>query len=95
MNNASVAMCYTDSADEKIPLPCYATPESAGMDLHANFSPNLRELGVILQPNMRALIPTGLRVAMPYDMEATTRPRSGLALDHGITVLNTPGTIDA
>ncbi len=91
----TLSICHTDWADTEIPLPCYKTDGSAGMDLHANFSPNLRELGVILQPNMRALIPTGLRVAMPYDMEATTRPRSGLALNHGITVLNTPGTIDA
>ncbi len=59
MNNASVAMCYTDSADEKIPLPCYATPESAGMDLHANFAPDLRESGVVLKPATRGLIPTG------------------------------------
>ncbi len=95
MNNATVAMCYTDSADEKIPLPCYATPESAGMDLHANFPPNLRESGLVLKPATRGLIPTGLRLAMPDTMEASVRPRSGLALHHGITVLNSPGTIDA
>ena len=95
MNNASVAMCYTDSADETIALPCYATPESSGMDLHANFPANLRESGVVLKPATRGLIPTGLRLAMPDTMEAMVRPRSGLALYHGVTVLNTPGTIDA
>lgn len=72
------------------PLPAYATPQSAGMDLRANLS-----APVTLQPLERRLIPTGLRIALPAGYEAQVRPRSGLALKHGLTVLNTPGTIDA
>ncbi|MBQ1773736.1 MAG: dUTP diphosphatase [Prevotella sp.] len=72
------------------PLPAYATPQSAGMDLRANL-----ESPVVLQPMERRLIPTGLYIALPEGAEAQVRPRSGLALKHGITVLNSPGTIDA
>ena len=72
------------------PLPAYATPQSAGMDLRANL-----ENPVVLQPMERRLIPTGLYIALPEGAEAQVRPRSGLALKHGITVLNSPGTIDA
>ncbi|MBQ0050400.1 MAG: dUTP diphosphatase [Bacteroidales bacterium] len=72
------------------PLPTYATPLSAGVDLRANLNEPIE-----LKPMQRALIPTGLRIALPQGMEAQVRPRSGLALKHGITVLNTPGTIDA
>lgn len=72
------------------PLPAYATPQSAGMDLRANI-----DSPVTLRPMERRLIPTGLRIALPQGYEAQVRPRSGLALKHGITVLNTPGTIDA
>lgn len=72
------------------PLPEYATPQSAGMDLRANLSEP-----IVLQPLQRALIPTGLRISLPESYEAQVRPRSGLALKHGITVLNSPGTIDA
>jgi len=71
-------------------LPRYATPLSAGMDLRANL-----DAPVTLQPLQRQLIPTGLRIALPAGFEAQIRPRSGLALKHGITLLNTPGTIDA
>ena len=71
-------------------LPEYATSQSAGMDLRANI-----EESVILAPLERKLIPTGLHIALPVGYEAQVRPRSGLALKHGITVLNTPGTIDA
>lgn len=71
-------------------LPTYATTESAGMDLTAALEEAL-ELG----PGDRALIPTGLSIALPHGFEAQIRPRSGLALNHGVTVLNTPGTIDA
>ncbi len=95
MTTTNISVCYADSADKTIELPSYATPESAGMDLHANFAPKLRKAKVILEPGKRIKIPTGLHVDMPDDMEATARPRSGLALNHGITVLNTPGTIDA
>ena len=71
-------------------LPVYATPQSAGMDLRANL-----EAPVTLHPMERRLIPTGLHIALPVGFEAQVRPRSGLALKHGLTVLNTPGTIDA
>lgn len=71
-------------------LPEYATQQSAGMDLRANI-----EESIILAPLERKLIPTGLHIALPVGYEAQVRPRSGLALKHGITVLNTPGTIDA
>ena len=71
-------------------LPRYATLESAGMDLRANL-----DSPVTLLPLQRRLIPTGLRMALPVGFEAQIRPRSGLALKHGITLLNTPGTIDA
>ncbi len=90
-----LSVCYAESADETIPLPRYETEGSAGMDLYANFPTSLRKSGVMVKPGGIEKIPTGLIVAMPYDMEATARPRSGLAIKHGITVLNTPGTIDA
>lgn len=72
------------------PLPQYATPQSAGMDLRANL-----DAPVILKPLERRLVPTGLYIALPLGYEAQVRPRSGLALKKGITVLNSPGTIDA
>ena len=72
------------------PLPQYATAQSAGMDLRANL-----DAPVTLKPLERRLIPTGLHIALPVGYEAQVRPRSGLALKKGITVLNTPGTIDA
>lgn len=71
-------------------MPTYATPQSAGMDLRANI-----EEPVVLRPMERRLIPTGLYIALPPGYEAQVRPRSGLALKHGITVLNAPGTVDA
>ncbi|MBR4276774.1 MAG: dUTP diphosphatase [Prevotella sp.] len=71
-------------------LPTYATPQSAGMDLRANL-----DAPITLHPMERRLIPTGLHIALPEGYEAQVRPRSGLALKHGLTVLNTPGTIDA
>ena len=72
------------------PLPEYATTASAGLDLRANL-----DSPVTLQPLERKLIPTGLYIALPEGCEAQIRPRSGLALKHGISLLNTPGTIDA
>ena len=72
------------------PLPAYATSQSAGMDLRANI-----ESPITLHPMERTLVPTGIRIELPEGYEAQVRPRSGLALKHGITVLNTPGTIDA
>ena len=72
------------------PLPAYATSQSAGMDLRANL-----DEPVVLKPLERRLIPTGLYIALPEGYEAQVRPRSGLALKKGITVLNSPGTVDA
>lgn len=72
------------------PLPQYQTPQSAGMDLHAFVAES-----VTLKPLERKLIPTGLYLELPEDYEAQVRPRSGLAIKNGITVLNSPGTIDA
>jgi dUTP pyrophosphatase len=72
------------------PLPEFATVDSAGMDLRAHL-----EAPVTLEPGERRLIPTGLHIALPQGLEAQVRPRSGLAYKHGITVLNSPGTIDA
>ena len=72
------------------PLPQYATAQSAGMDLRANI-----DEPIVLRPMERRLIPTGLFIALPEGYEAQVRPRSGLALKHGLTVLNAPGTIDA
>lgn len=74
----------------KHPLPEYATPYSAGMDLRANLNEP-----IILQPFQRALIPTGIFIELPIGYEAQIRPRSGLAIKHGISLVNSPGTIDA
>lgn len=71
-------------------LPAYATEQSAGMDLRANIDES-----ITLNPMERRIIPTGLYIALPPGYEAQVRPRSGLAFKHGITVLNSPGTIDA
>lgn len=73
-----------------VELPGYATAESAGMDLRAHLTEPME-----LAPGERCLVPTGLRIALPPGYEAQVRPRSGLALKHGVTVLNSPGTIDA
>ncbi len=70
-------------------LPCYMTPHAAGMDLYAELDEEL-----VLTPGMRALVPTGIAIALPDGYEAQIRPRSGLALKHGVTLVNSPGTID-
>lgn len=78
------------------PLPTYSTAYSAGMDIRANLKNDEGNDEIIsIAPGERVLIPTGLYIQLPYDYEAQIRPRSGLALKYGITVLNTPGTIDA
>ena len=76
--------------NSKHELPKYATKLSAGIDLRANI-----EEPIVLQPGERRLIPTGIHIGLPQGYEAQVRPRSGLALKHGITCLNSPGTIDA
>jgi dUTP pyrophosphatase len=75
-----------------LPLPAYATPGSAGMDLHAALP---EDAPLLLAPGERGLIPAGIAISLPAGFEAQVRPRSGLALKHGITCLNAPGTIDA
>lgn len=75
---------------EGLPLPAYASAQAAGMDLAAAVTESLT-----IPPGGRALVPTGLALALPEGFEAQIRPRSGLALKHGVTVLNSPGTIDA
>ncbi len=82
-------------ADEAIPLPTYQTALAAGADICANLPPPDRERGLDLVPGARCLVPTGLRVALPEGWEMQIRPRSGLALKHGVTLANAPGTIDA
>lgn len=85
-----VVLVKREAGAEDIPLPAYATPGSAGMDLRAAV-----ESEVTLQPGERKLIPTGLRLAIPEGFEGQVRPRSGLAIKHGISLVNTPGTIDS
>lgn len=89
MSSVTVAVTTLPHAGN-MDLPAYATEHAAGMDLCAAVSND-----VILQPGQRTLIPTGLSIALPEGYEAQIRPRSGLALKNGITVLNSPGTIDA
>ncbi len=74
----------------EVPLPRYQTPGSAGMDLHAALAE-----AIVVQPRARAKVPTGLSVAIPHGFEGQVRPRSGLAAKHGVTVVNTPGTVDS
>lgn len=78
--------------DPEVPLPSYETTGAAGADIRANFQDRQ---AVVLMPSARALIPTGLRMEIPEGFEVQIRPRSGLALKHGISVPNAPGTIDA
>lgn len=80
-------------ADATLALPTYATDGAAGADLRANFPPAARA-GITLAPGRRALVPTGLILEIPPGWEAQIRPRSGLALNHGVTLPNSPGTID-
>lgn len=81
-------------ADPEIALPRYETPGAAGADLRANFAPEDRA-GFVLQPSDRRLVPTGLRVEIPHGYEMQIRPRSGLALRHGLSLPNSPATIDS
>ena len=86
---------WEDGADRDLPMPAYETPGAAGADLRANLPPELRASGVTLAPMERRIVPTGLRVEIPQGYEMQIRPRSGLATKHGITLPNTPGTIDS
>lgn len=84
-----------DWADAGVALPAYETAGAAGADVRANLQPEDRASGFRLAPMQRAIVPTGLRVEIPPGFEMQIRPRSGLALKHGITLPNTPGTIDS
>lgn len=91
MSTLTVARIFVRLVNKsKHPLPDYATEHSAGMDLRANL-----EASITLAPGAYQLIPTGLYLELPEGTEAQVRPRSGLAFKHGVTVLNSPGTIDA
>lgn len=91
----TIRMIWDEGADRALPLPSYETPGSAGADLRANLAEVDRAAGITLAPMERRLIPTGLRVEIPEGFEMQIRPRSGLALKHGISLPNTPGTIDS
>lgn len=93
--NVTLKLLREDWADPAIALPAYETPGSAGADIRANLPPDQREAGLVLQPMQRAIVPTGLRVEIPLGFEMQIRPRSGLAVKYGITLPNTPGTIDS
>jgi dUTP pyrophosphatase len=84
-----------DWADAAVALPSYETHGAAGADIRANLRPEDRAAGLVLAPMARVIVPTGLRVAIPDGFEMQIRPRSGLALKHGISLPNTPGTIDS
>jgi dUTP pyrophosphatase len=90
-----VELAWDEGADRAVPLPDYATAGAAGADIRANLDAAEREHGLTLAPMERRVVPTGLRAAVPEGWEMQVRPRSGLALRHGITLPNTPGTIDA
>lgn len=90
-----VRLVWEEWADRSLPLPAYQTTGAAGADLCANFPEAEREAGLSLPPMGRAICPTGIRVAVPEGFEMQVRPRSGLASRHGITLPNTPGTIDS
>ena len=88
----TVRFAWEQGADRALGLPRYETAGAAGADLRANFPEGV---GVALAPGARVLVPTGLRLAIPAGYEVQVRPRSGLALKHGITIPNSPGTIDS
>jgi dUTP pyrophosphatase len=91
----TIAVLREEWSDPTIPLPDHATPGAAGADLRANLHPADRSKGLTLLPGARVLVPTGLIVAIPEGYEMQVRPRSGLALKHGVGLLNSPGTIDS
>jgi dUTP pyrophosphatase len=93
--NVVVRVLREDWADPAVPLPAYATPGAAGADLRANFPEAERAAGLTLAPLERRVVPTGLRVEVPPGHEMQIRPRSGLALKYGLSLPNTPGTIDS
>ena len=95
MTTPILRLLWEDWADTALPLPAYETAGAAGADLRANLMPEDRAAGIVLAPMARRVIPTGFRVEIPVGFEMQIRPRSGLALKHGISLSNTPGTIDS
>lgn len=95
MEVPEIRVVFDTGADRALALPAYESAGAAGADLRANFPPEQRAEGLLLAPQARALVPTGLRVEIPQGFEMQIRPRSGLALKHGVTLVNTPGTIDS
>ena len=92
---ADLGVVPLDNFDRRLGLPTYATEGAAGLDLRACLPPEERDGGRALPSMGRALVPTGLALVLPEGHEGQVRPRSGLAVQHGLTVLNSPGTIDA
>ncbi|MFV2003333.1 MAG: dUTP diphosphatase, partial [Paracoccaceae bacterium] len=90
-----IKLIWDADADHELAFPAYETSGAAGADIRANLARKNREGGLTLSPGARLLVPTGFRLEVPPGYEAQIRPRSGLALHHGVTVLNTPGTIDS
>lgn len=95
MSQPIIRILHEDWADTAVALPRYETPGAAGADIRANLRPEDRAQGFTLYPLQRAVVPTGLRVEIPDGFEMQIRPRSGLALKYGISLPNTPGTIDS
>jgi dUTP pyrophosphatase len=95
MADPIIRLLWEDWADRALSLPQYQTPGSAGADVCANLHPADRAAGLTLQPMQRAVVPTGIRVEIPPGFEMQIRPRSGLATKFGVTLPNTPGTIDS
>ncbi|PIV75467.1 MAG: dUTP diphosphatase [Rhodobacteraceae bacterium CG17_big_fil_post_rev_8_21_14_2_50_65_11] len=91
----TIRVMREDWADPEVALPGYATAGAAGADLRANLGPEDRAEGIVLAPMDRRIVATGLRVEIPEGYEMQLRPRSGLALEHGVTLINTPATIDS
>lgn len=91
----TISILWEEWADRTLPLPNYQTAGAAGADICANFPPETRAQGATLAPMARMIVPVGIRVAIPEGFEMQIRPRSGLALKHGISLPNTPGTIDS
>ncbi|MFN3721547.1 MAG: dUTP diphosphatase [Paracoccaceae bacterium] len=90
-----IKIVFEDWADRALPLPGYETAGAAGADIRANLPPHMRGAGLTLSPMQRAICPTGIRVEIPPGFEMQIRPRSGLATKSGISLPNTPGTIDS
>ena len=95
MTAVTIRISRLDGADSEVALPDYATEGAAGADLRANLALEDRRDGLNLAPGKRKLVPTGLSLEIPEGFEAQLRPRSGMALKHGVTLANAPGTIDS